>query len=126
MALANARRPEVLAAAIDTHAVATLAAVLGREGVAVDVVRDRDRALERFLERGGHGLLVLGPDLTPALAREIVRSLRSVDPELRVVVFGPELLRGEEQPGWTRLAAYHPASRAAAGAVLRLARGARC
>lgn len=112
----------MLAAAANAQALLPLTDALGRIGVAVDVVRNREHALQRFQERGGHGLLVLGPDLSPALAREIVHSLRSVDPELRVVVFGTELLRGEEQAGWTRLAAYHPGSRAAAGAVLRLVR----
>lgn len=105
----------VLAAAESAATMTALCDALRDRGVDVDVVETLTEARSAFLERGGHELLLLGPDLTPALARELAHSLTEIDPQLAVCIFG-ELLR--EEAG--RRIGHHPTSRAAIGAVLKV------
>ena len=109
--------PQVLVAAEAASTMATLMSALSECGVETDVVESLGQARETFLSRGGHCLLLLGPDLTPATARKVIASLTEVDPDLSVAVFGDELLRDDEL---TRRIRHHPSSRAAVGAVLKV------
>lgn len=97
-----------------------LLASLQRTGAVVDLAHDLAQARAVFLARGGHGWLVLLPDVMPALAAEAAHDLRALDDRLHVVVFGVEQLRDCQAARTVRLHAYHPSSRAGIGAVLKL------
>ncbi|MCB9889866.1 MAG: hypothetical protein H6836_09845 [Planctomycetes bacterium] len=95
---------------------------LHNQGIRVDVAHSLGDARTLFFGAGGHDCLVVAPDVGPGLASRVLNSLRTVDPELPTASFGPAL-RGQEAPTRTaHLAAFHPGSRAGAGALLRFLR----
>ena len=108
--------PQVLLAAGATATVSKLCDSLKDRGIETDVVHTLGEAREAFLASGGHGLVLLGPDLTPSAARQVASSLTEIDPDLTVCVFGDDLLRDD---GKARRIGHHPSSRAALGAVLK-------
>ncbi len=116
------RQTELLVVAKAEPTMASLVSALEEHGVTSDVVNALEQARETFLANGGHRALVLAPDLTPSLARELIESLTSVDPDLSVVTFGEGQWRQRPSHGLVRRIAYHPSSRAAVGAVLKAVR----
>jgi DNA-binding NtrC family response regulator len=98
-----------------------LADGLRLEGHRVDEVANLVELRARYLEAGGHALLLLAPGLPDAIGARAAKDLLDLDPQLRVATFG-ENGRGPAWPeaGLVRLQAHHPASRAALGAVLRI------
>ena len=118
----SSARGELLVIATTESTMAGLVAALNKQQVDADFAHGLTEARRVFFEQGGHRLLVLAPDLTPAVAQRIVDSLCSVDPTLAVIVFGRDLLRSDEHTRVTRVDAFHPSSRAGAGAVLKALR----
>lgn len=98
---------------------------LHEAGFGVDVAKGLAEARQLFFGAGGHDCLVVGPDVRPALASQVLQSLRTVDPELPTATFGPDLRRAEAPTRTAMLAGFHPGSRAGAGALLRFLRGLR-
>ena len=95
---------------------------LRSHGICVDVARDLTDARRAFFGAGGHDCLVVAPDVRPGLAVQVLQSLRTVDPDLPTATFGPDL-HGRQSPSRTAvLTAFHPASRAGVGALLRFLR----
>lgn len=98
-----------------------LLAQLQQAGFTVDVANDLAEARRTFFQAGGHDCVVLGPDLRPGLARDAVRSLLGLDPDLALATFGPELHK--QRPAHQAvLSSLHPSSRAGTGALLRFLR----
>ena len=94
---------------------------LRESGCRVDVAEELDALLDTFVAAGGHRVALIAPEVPNVVAARAATSLTAVDPALRVVVFGHDT----RSPGWpevgvVRLAAHHPAARAALGAVLRV------
>ena len=86
-------------------------AVLGRD------------ALARIAEViAGHDCLVVAPDVRPGLAQQVFEALRTIDPELAMASFSRKLGDEGRPARQARLAAFHPASRAGTGALLRFLR----
>ena len=113
---------ELLVIARAEQTVATLCSALEQEGIAIDIASSAAQARDLFLDRGGHRLLVVGPDTCNVMAQQLARVLRSVDPQLPVVAFGASF-RGTTMKGLTRIPDFHPSSRAGIGAVLKVIRG---
>lgn len=114
---------ELLVIARDERTVTPLCAALEQQGIAIDIASTAAQARDLFLARGGHRLLVIGPDAGQGLAQQVLGSLRSADPQLPVVAFGPECFRNNPPDGLTRIPDFHPSSRAGIGALLRILRG---
>ena len=114
---------ELLVIARKEQTVSRLCSALQKHGITVDVASDVVQARAIFLQRGGHHLLVIGPDTGNGMARQIVDYLRGVDPQLRVVVFGTENFRDARPTELSRIPAFHPSSRAGIGAVLKVIQG---
>ncbi len=113
---------ELLVIARAEQTVATLCSALEQQGIAIDVAGSPAQARDLFLHRGGHRLLVLGPDAGSGMAQQVAHALRSVDPELPVVAFGHGF-RDTGIKGLTRIPDFHPSSRAGIGAVLKVIHG---
>ncbi len=113
---------ELLVIARAEQTVATLCSALEQEGIAIDIASSATQARDLFLDRGGHRLLVVGPDTGNGMAQQVAHVLRSVDPQLPVVAFGASF-RGTPMKGLTRIPDFHPSSRAGIGAVLKVIRG---
>lgn len=111
---------EVLVIARDERTVNTLCTALEQHGVAVDLACSAEQARALFLDRGGHQLLVIGPDVGQGMAWQVLRSLRSADPQLLAAAFGTESFRGNPPDGFTRIPDFHPSSRAGIGALLKI------
>ena len=112
---------EVLALQADPKPMQALLSALRLEGVHVDVVGDLQTARSTFFRSGGHGCLVIGPDVPPGVANKVAQSLGAIDPDLAMATFGPQL--SDRSPVRTaRLAGFHPSSRAGQGALLRFLR----
>lgn len=94
---------------------------LREAGYGVDTARDLASARRVFFGAGGHHCIVVGPGVAPGIAGAVVESLREVDPDLPAVTFGPPLVRSTA-PSRTTSLAFHPSSRAGAGALLRFLR----
>lgn len=94
---------------------------LRKEGFVVDVARDLEEARKAFFASGGHHCLLVAPDVAPGMARQVLNSLRTVDPDLPAATFGTLALDPDARTA--RLYAYHPSSRAGVGAFLRFLRG---
>ncbi|MGC6487461.1 MAG: hypothetical protein ACON4Z_07440 [Planctomycetota bacterium] len=114
----DARSAGVLLLRDDPRTTEGLKTALEREAVPVDVATALADARATFYRAGGHGCLVIGPDVTPGVARQVATALRGLDPQLAVATFGPALrhLGGRRV---AHLQAYHPGSRAGQGALLR-------
>jgi hypothetical protein len=95
---------------------------LRSHGIHVDTARDLIDARALFFGAGGHDCLVVAHDVRPGLATSVLRSLRTVDPQLPTATFGPDLRRKESPTRTAMLAGFHPGSRAGAGALLRFLR----
>jgi DNA-binding response OmpR family regulator len=108
---------ELLVFATDADAAAGLLAMLADEGYRVDLATECSVAQGLFLDRGGHALLVLTPDVGTGRATQVIQALRAVDAELPVVVFGAETLRETKFGNVHRIRSFHPASRAGVGAL---------
>ncbi len=93
-----------------------LADGLRNSGLLVDVTHDLREVRDAFFRRGGHDLIVIGPDLPDALSRATAETLGAIDDAVQIVVFGDRL---PDTRRATRVTAFHPGSRAALGAVLR-------
>jgi hypothetical protein len=118
----NDRLPGVLALLADPVPMQGLLQQLHAVGIQVDVASDLAAARTLFFGAGGHDCLLVAPDVRPGLARQVLQSLRTVDPEMALANFGPEL-GGEPAPARSAtLRAYHPSSRAGTGALLRFLR----
>jgi len=98
---------------------------LHEEGIHVDVATSLADARQLFFGSGGHDCVVVAPDVPPGLAQQVLRSLRTVDPELPTASFGPDVRRADAPTRTAMLAGFHPSSRAGAGALLRFLRGLR-
>ena len=81
-------------------------------GFAVDFTRSVEDGLAAFLDRGGHALLVIWPDVSTGLALQFIESLRAVDATLPVILFGDATLRGVSGHDIFRVRSFHPGSRA--------------
>ncbi len=114
------RPPELLAFCKDGLGLDGLRVALEREGIRLEIVANLNEVRQSFFRSGGHKMLILGPDLSPALARAAVDSLHGLDPSLDIVIFGLELTRHEFLGHITRVPAFHPSSRAGVGAILKV------
>ena len=112
----------MLALCGEAGSVDRLVSELDARGLHVDLVRSLEELRVAFFQRGGHQYLILAPDLSPNLACSAVATLRAVDPQLSLIVFGVNLARQNWSAPVARLSAYHPSSRAGLGAVLRTIR----
>lgn len=121
----NDRQPGVLALLGNPTPMEPLLAHLRQLGMQVDVVTDLADARCRFFGAGGHDCLVIAPDVKPGVASQVARSLRSVDPELPMATFGPELGGPTRRAHEAVLAGFHPSSRAGTGALVRFLRSMR-
>ena len=119
------RQPGVLALLGNPTPMQALLAHLRQLGMLVDVVTDLADARARFFSAGGHDCLVIAPDVKPRVATQVARSLRTVDPELPMSTFGPQLGGPSRRAHEAVLAGFHPSSRAGTGALLRFLRGMR-
>jgi hypothetical protein len=119
------RRLDVLTLLGDPLPMQGLLRQLADAGIGVDVAKGLAEARQLFFGAGGHDCLVVGPDVRPALASKVLQSLRLVDPDLPTATFGPDLNREKAPTRTAMLAAFHPGSRAGAGALLRFLRGLR-
>ena len=88
-------------------------------GMQVDIAPSLADARALFFGAGGHDCLVVAPDVRPALATQVLHSLRGVDPQLATATFGPALETSSLPARSARLAGFHPSSRAGTGALLR-------
>lgn len=113
---------ELLVIARAEQTVATLCSALEQQGIAIDVAGSTEQARDLFLDRGGHRLLVVGPDTGAGMAQQVAHALRSVDPQLPVVAFG-QSFRDTRIKWLTRIPDFHPSSRAGIGAVLKVIQG---
>jgi hypothetical protein len=116
------RRLDVLAIQRQAGAMRQLLAQLEKAGFGVTVATGLAAARAAFFGAGGVHCLVLGPDVSPGLAEQVVQSLRSVDPDLPAASFGPALRRKDAPTRTATFADFHPGSRAGAGALLRFLR----
>ena len=112
---------DVLVFAQDLETACNLCGSLDAVGFGSDPATDIAGAQGSFLERGGHALLVIAPDVSTGTARELVETLRSVDADLTVIVFGEATLRGAAVPHLHRIKSFHPDSRAGIGAIQKVA-----
>lgn len=94
-------------------------------GMHVDVARGVADARTLFFGAGGHDCLVIAPDVRPGLATQVLQALRGVDPLLPLATFGPSLGDQAMPARCAVLAAFHPGSRAGAGALVRFLRAMR-
>jgi hypothetical protein len=115
------RRIEVLALLADPKPMKALLSALRQEGVHVDSVDSLQAARSAFLNAGGHGYLIIGPDVPPGIAKKVAHSLAKIDPNLAMATFGPQL-NGRSTLRTAKLAGFHPSSRAGQGALLRFLR----
>ncbi len=92
-------------------------------GMQVDVAADLAAVRTLFFGAGGHDCLVIAPEVQPRLAQRVLTTLRTIDPELATATFGPNLDDQATPARSARLQAFHPGSRAGAGALLRFLRG---
>jgi len=116
------RTPGVLCLFGATRPMQGLLDRLHQEGIAVDVATDLAEARRLFFGAGGHDCMVLGPDVRPGLARDVVEALLALDPDLALASFGPRLDAMDRPARRAVLASLHPSSRAGAGALLRFLR----
>jgi hypothetical protein len=113
---------DILAVLGDPTPMQALLRSLRDEGLVVDTAISLADAQRLFFGAGGHDCLVLGPDVRPGLARDVLHSLRTVDPQLPTATFGPDVQHRRAPTRTAMLAAFHPGSRAGAGALLRFLR----
>jgi hypothetical protein len=114
---------ELLVIARDERTVTPMCAALEQQGIAIDIASSAAQARDLFLDRGGHRLLVIGPDVGQGLAQQVLAGLRGADPRLPVVAFGPACFRNNTPDGLTRIPDFHPSSRAGIGALLKVLQG---
>jgi len=102
------------------RSLAPLSDALRFAGHRVDVATTLAELGDAFVEAGGHAALILAPGLSDPLAARAAQVLNTVDPAIRILVFG-HLARGGPWPeaAVVRLGAHHPAAPTALGAVLR-------
>ncbi len=112
---------EVLALLADPTPMQALLAALRLKGVHVDAVDSLRAARTSFLNSGGHGYLIIGPDVPPGIAKKVVHSLGNIDPDLAMATFGPHL-NNRPVLRTAKLSGFHPSSRAGQGALLRFLR----
>ena len=117
------RRLEILALLGDPRPMQPLLRQLRDRQIQVDVAKGLSDAQKLFFGTGGHDCLVVGPDIGPGLATRVLRSLRSVDPALATATFGPDIREDADKSRTAMLTAFHPGSRAGAGALLRFLAG---
>ena len=115
------RNPGVLLLLDNPRQMAPLLQLLQREGLEVDAVASLPEARATFFGAGGHGCLVVAPDVRPGLAKQVANSLQALDPGLATATFGPPLA-GTQMSRAAKLGAFHPGSRAGQGALLRFLR----
>ena len=92
--------------------------MLEEMGVSVDRASGLADARSAFFGAGGHDCLVIGPGVSPGLARKVSTALAEIDPSLSFATFGPQLPEAA-RARTARLGSYHPGSRAGQGALLR-------
>lgn len=111
---------ELLVYSNDRDSVTSLVSMLEDVGHQVDVATDLASAQGLFLERGGHALIVMAPSVSSGEARRLLGILRSVDPDIAVVVFGDSTLRDLGPEKVHRIRSFFPGSRAGIGAIQKL------
>lgn len=109
---------EVLALQGRDASLTRLAEALRDRGIHVDLVATLTELRHAFFQRGGHDALLIGPDVAAGAARRAIDCLTEVDDGVRVLAFGQRTARLHRQA--EVIATFHPSSRAALGAVLRL------
>ena len=114
------RLVDVLVLATGAPSVEVLERGLVDQGYIVDVVSTLEEAQQEFLARGGHRLLVVTPEANPALVQRVIENLRGVDPDLPIVLFGDDTMRGSSLSNLHRIRSFHPGSRAGIGAVQKV------
>ncbi|MAD34158.1 MAG: hypothetical protein CMJ88_10415 [Planctomycetes bacterium] len=102
----------------EAGSMAPLHAMLETLGLSVDRASDLAEARTAFFGAGGHDCLVIGPGVSPGLARKVSNALADIDPNMSFATFGPHL-RDTARARTARLSSYHPGSRAGQGALLR-------
>lgn len=121
MRLPPDRHVDLLALIRDEEPLDSLLRELGTLGFGIDRAADPSTARLAFFQCGGHEVLVLAPDVAPGVGRSVLATLRYMDPDLPVIVYGKPLPREQQLPGVTFLN-LHPSSRAGKGAFLRVLR----
>lgn len=114
-----APRPEVLAVGTHRGTLAALLRAARAAGARAFAAADVARARAHYLARGRLDLMVVAPDTRPQVADAVARAVWAVNPEVEVVVFGRDLLRGTAQARVHRIAELHPTSRAGLWAFRR-------
>lgn len=122
MRLPPERRLDLLALVACEKPMAALLEQLRGAGYGVDVVKNLKEAREAFFANGGHHLVLLGPDVPPGLAQQILAALREVDSDMPAIVFGADLARARLPGPIAVVQDFHPSSRAGWGSLLRLLR----
>jgi hypothetical protein len=112
---------ELLVFARDPETATSLCRNLDAVGFTSDPVTTLADAQAAFLQRGGHALLIITPDVPTGRARRLIETLHGVDEKLSTIVFGEETLRGESFPHLHRIKSFHPSSRAGVGAIQKIA-----
>ena len=113
-------RVEILVFAGEATGAAPLVEGLEAQGYGVDLVTSVQQAQGIFLERGGHALLVVSPDVGTGQALQVIEKLRSVDDGLPIILFGDDVLRDTKLLNVHRIRSFHPGSRAGIGAIQKV------
>ncbi len=113
---------DLLAVIADDRPMRSLLGDLRKGGARIDEITDLAAARDAFFRSGGHHGLLIGPGVAPGVARSIVRSLRTVDPHLFAVSFGPSL-QPDGARSRTQRITLHPDSRAGYMALVRWLQG---
>ncbi len=119
MRLPPERRLDLLALVRSPEPLEGLLTSLEGMGFRIDQAEDPKSARLAFFQSGGHQILLLAPDVPPGIARQVLESLRQLDPDLPVIAYGDCLTRKPLPTGVTALS-LHPSSRAGLGALLRV------
>ncbi len=125
-------RGEVLVLTNTAGSLDNLVECLQLEGYRIDFADCLEDARQTFFASGGHGVLVIGPDVSPGDALRTSRTLLAVDDSLAVATFvAPSqqamnrTQRGgpgqDTRPSSHRglVTPHHPSSRAGQGALVR-------
>jgi hypothetical protein len=119
MRLPPERRLDLLALVRSPEPLEGLLTSLEGMGFRIDQAEDPRSARLAFFQSGGHQILLLAPDVPPGIARQVMESLRQLDPDLPVIAYGDCLTRKPLPAGVTALS-LHPSSRAGLGSLLRV------
>ncbi len=111
------RRPEVLVLGPARPALAEVVRALRHAGARPRAALGLADARRHLLRAGAIDLLVVAADTQPGTAQRVAHALRSLEPELPIVVFGRELLANARLASVHRIGDLHLRSRAGLGAL---------